>query len=238
VPKKIVSQKLALTLGVLINVIVISLPLLIVAIDFTELMSRPASWIFYFLISLFCLLESNASFGVGSGASVQADRSFLPYLIGVLVLLLIWVSLYEYSADHYLHWQQLPALSILVPSSLILIGIFLRVISIKTLNRFFLSHIGLVNEHKLITTGIYSLVRHPSEAGLLLICLAVPILLGSLSGLMLTGLLIVPLCLYRIHREDRMMFLHFNDKFVAYKLSTPALLPRFIDLARWRVQKN
>jgi len=222
----VVPNKQVLAFAALINLSVFSLPLLFIAVDFTALLSNPAIWIFYTLITLFCILESNASLLIGSGVAVKADKSFLPYSIGIIVLLLFWVSLYEFVSKPYVSWLHLNWLQWLSASCLMLAGIYLRVISIKTLNKYFLSHIGLASKHRLITTGIYARMRHPSEAGLLLICIAVPILLGSLNGLLLAMLLIVPLSLYRINREDKLMRGHFTHSFDDYRQTTPALIPK------------
>lgn len=219
-------NKQVLAFAALINLSVFSLPLLFIAVDFTALLSNPAIWIFYTLITLFCILESQASLLIGSGVAVKADKSFLPYSIGIIVLLLFWVSLYEFISKPYVSWLHLNWLQWLSASCLMLAGIYLRVISIKTLNKYFLSHIGLASNHRLITTGIYARMRHPSEAGLLLICIAVPILLGSLNGLLLAMLLIVPLSLYRINREDKLMRGRFTHSFDDYRQTTPALLPK------------
>lgn len=181
------------------------------------------------------MFESNASACVEDAISVCAKRMFLPYIVGVVMLLVFWISIH-----HHANTLRPGSTTTLVAGTLVAAGIWTRVVSIKTLNKFFLSHIGVADNHKLITTGIYSLVRHPSEAGLLLICFGVPILLSSSVGLSLTILLLLPLSLYRAAMEDRVMLVEFSNEFSKYRSSVPALLPRLrrnlFDKANWAIR--
>ncbi|KAF7319437.1 hypothetical protein HMN09_00282200 [Mycena chlorophos] len=58
--------------------------------------------------------------------------------------------------------------SMTIGASLIAIGALLRLWCYRELGRQFTFEIGLLKDHELITTGPYSLVRHPSYTGALL----------------------------------------------------------------------
>lgn len=205
------------SIGVLLNLVIVSIPLL-ARTNLPAYFTSPAIWMFYILISVFCLSE------VCSGNS-ETDQSptstapYLPHIVGLTLLALIWVSVFEFTGAN--EW-----LSIIAGSTLIAAGIALRSLSIATLNTQFLSQIRLQSNHSLTKSGIYAIIRHPSELGLLLIALGIPTLLSSPTGLYISVGLLAPLSLYRIWLEDRLLLDAFSDEFSIYKSTTPALFPR------------
>ncbi|SEM24540.1 methyltransferase family protein [Streptacidiphilus jiangxiensis] len=85
--------------------------------------------------------------------------------------------------------------------------------------------VPLVQEgHELRTTGPYRHVRHPIYTGFL------GVVLGATLGLgfgvwLLYAVAAVPWLLNRVRVEDNMMAAEFGDRFLAYRLRVPALLP-------------
>lgn len=78
---------------------------------------------------------------------------------------------------------------------------------------------------RLRTSGIYSVIRHPMYAAVLLACLGV-----TLSGarvLSAVALVVLGVLLHGKARfEDRMLRERFGPQFVAYAAAVPAILPR------------
>jgi protein-S-isoprenylcysteine O-methyltransferase Ste14 len=58
-----------------------------------------------------------------------------------------------------------------------------------------------------IATGPYALVRHPMYSGVLLVCLATPLALGSWWGLVFFPLILV-LLIWRLKEEETYLFIH------------------------------
>ncbi|MGE5403238.1 MAG: methyltransferase family protein, partial [Candidatus Doudnabacteria bacterium] len=58
--------------------------------------------------------------------------------------------------------------------------------------------------HKVVTTGVYSFVRHPMYLGAILMFIGAPLLLGSMYGIMLGALLSLFLVI-RIFGEEKML---------------------------------
>lgn len=212
-----------LCIGTVLNLFVISAPLVFVDIQTYEYFSNPVIWVFYSLIAIFCLLEASASFYLNNESPNNVEKVFLPYLVGICVLIIFWISVYEYANN-----LQFNLIQSLIGCLLIAFGVTVRLISILMLNKYFVSHVGLVDNHQLITTGIYSLVRHPSELGLLSICLGIVIFLSSIMGLWVIAFVLLPLTIYRITLEDRLLQSLFTADYSDYKTSTPGLLPKLI----------
>lgn len=82
----------------------------------------------------------------------------------------------------------------------------------------------IMENHLLVTHGVYKYVRHPMYAAHLLWGIAQPLLLQNwIVGLsMLVTLL--PLYFYRIPREERMMLDHFGEKYRNYMGQTDRII--------------
>jgi protein-S-isoprenylcysteine O-methyltransferase Ste14 len=78
--------------------------------------------------------------------------------------------------------------------------------------------------HRLVTSGIYGFIRHPSYLGLLVNSLGWALAFRSGVGVVLTALLIPPL-VARIRAEERLLRTQFGDDYDAYCRRTSRLVP-------------
>ena len=79
-------------------------------------------------------------------------------------------------------------------------------------------------DHELIRTGPYALVRHPIYTGLLLGFIGSAISLGEVRGVVAVGLVIVAFLL-KIRLEERWMTESFGDAYRRYRAEVKALIP-------------
>lgn len=86
---------------------------------------------------------------------------------------------------------------------LVALGIALRAAAIRALGTSFTSEIVVVPGQLLVTRGVYAWMRHPSDAGLLLVALGLSALGASLGALAITLVVVVPSVIARIHAEER-----------------------------------
>lgn len=215
-----------MVLGATANGLILLLPLGLSEIPFAEVLSQPRTWVFAILATGFCLIEACSVSPTRHPCCQPAHSPWLPYLAGIVLLVGFWICLFD-------HELTLPGGAVLLTTAgaaLMLAGILLRAASMRHLGVFFLSHVELLPSHRLVTHGIYSVVRHPSELGLLMICLGAAILLFSPSGLAFFCMVMLPLSLYRTSLEDSLLAKRFPLEFRRYRLVTPRLLP----LAFWR----
>jgi protein-S-isoprenylcysteine O-methyltransferase len=104
-------------------------------------------------------------------------------------------------------------------------GIALRWCAILHLGRMFTVDVAIAADHRLIASGPYRLIRHPSYAGALLAFLGLGLTLGSLPAL---ATLLIPCCAayaYRIHIEEAALQRGFEGVYVAYAHRTRRLIP-------------
>jgi protein-S-isoprenylcysteine O-methyltransferase Ste14 len=100
----------------------------------------------------------------------------------------------------------------------------LRIWPVFVLGYRFSGLVAIQPGHRLVTTGAYGLIRHPSYLGLLISSLGWALAFRSGVGVLLTVLLIPPL-LARIRAEERLLRRHFDGEYDAYRSRTWRLIP-------------
>ena len=100
----------------------------------------------------------------------------------------------------------------------------LRLWPVFVLGHRFSGLVAIQPGHTLVTSGIYSVIRHPSYLGLLVNSLGWALAFRSGIGVLLTALLIPPL-LARINAEERLLRTQFGDEYDAYCRRTSRLIP-------------
>jgi hypothetical protein len=100
----------------------------------------------------------------------------------------------------------------------------LRIWPVFVLGHRFSGLVAIQPGHRLVTNGIYGVIRHPSYLGLLIGSLGWALAFRSGVGVLLTALLIPPL-VARIHSEERLLRTHFGGEYEAYCRRTSRLIP-------------
>lgn len=104
-------------------------------------------------------------------------------------------------------------------------GTVLRWWSIVHLGRFFSVDVAIACDHRVVETGPYRFVRHPSYTGLLLQCAGLGVVLGTAGSLLV---IIVPAFLVLFHRirvEEKALLANFGKDYELYTRRTKRLLP-------------
>jgi protein-S-isoprenylcysteine O-methyltransferase Ste14 len=112
----------------------------------------------------------------------------------------------------------------LVGFVLFIFGVVLRAIGRITLGRYYAYGLRMLPDHKLVTHGIYKHVRHPISLAAILYSVGIPLIFSSLYGFAVM-LLIIPLILYRLRMEERMLIEKFGDEYQQYMRKTKKLIP-------------
>ncbi|HVY14411.1 MAG TPA: isoprenylcysteine carboxylmethyltransferase family protein [Rhodopila sp.] len=108
--------------------------------------------------------------------------------------------------------------------ALFLIGGALRLWPVHALGHRFSGLVAIQPGHELLTTGIYSVIRHPSYLGLLVNAVGWSLAFRSTAGLVLTAL-IVPVLMARIAAEERLLKQQFGAPYDAWRERTSRLIP-------------
>jgi protein-S-isoprenylcysteine O-methyltransferase Ste14 len=104
------------------------------------------------------------------------------------------------------------------------IGGALRIWPVFLLGHRFSGLVAIQPGHTLLTTGIYSVIRHPSYLGLLTNSLGWALAFRSGVGVVITALLL-PIVLARIRAEEALLGSQFGAEYEAYRARTSRLIP-------------
>ena len=132
-------------------------------------------------------------------------------LISIFSSFIFLAGLIITGLDQRFTWSDVPLYLIILADIIILLGYLIIFFVFK--QNSFASRIIEVNENqKIITTGLYAIVRHPMYIGVLIMFIPTPIALGSYWGLIPFALLLVSLVL-RILNEEKVL----SDNLKGYK---------------------
>lgn len=104
-------------------------------------------------------------------------------------------------------------------------GIALRWWSISTLGRFFTADVMTSPDQPVITSGPYSVVRHPSYTGMLLVLCGLGVMFAN--WLSIAALIVLPLIGlgYRIYVEEAALSASLGEAYRSYAASHKRLIP-------------
>lgn len=104
-------------------------------------------------------------------------------------------------------------------------GLGLRAWAVRELGRFFKFTVVVQSDHRVVDTGPYRLIRHPSYTGLLTVELGLGIMLGT--WLSIPACLLPPLIAFaiRLVSEERVLARELGEPYRAYIDRTDRLIP-------------
>ena len=108
--------------------------------------------------------------------------------------------------------------------ALCIAGYGIRLIAIRTLRRQFSYFVAIQQHHQLITTGIYSLIRHPIYLGAMLLVVGMILLFPTLYGFLFV-LIYSMLLAHRMNQEEKLLFKHFGTVYQEYRSKSYRLIP-------------
>ena len=122
----------------------------------------------------------------------------------VLAFALIFLSTFVVSAlDFRFGWSRVPTPVVIVASVLFLIGYALYA-EVSRENAYLSRTIEVQEEQTVVDTGLYGLVRHPMYFATLFMFLPLPLILGSLWGLVPIAFY-PPVIVYRLLNEEKFL---------------------------------
>ncbi len=174
--------------------------------------------------SVYCLSEIFLAVTRRSGSSaVSRDRRSLLLLWAVILIsIFLGVSIQALCPNGRLPH---PRAYYLFGVVLFFGGIVLRWWSILYLGRLFTVDVAIANQHKLIDSGPYLFIRHPSYTGALLAFVGFGLCLGNWLSTLSVTLPILAAFMWRIRVEEQVLLEAFGDEYRAYMHHTKRLIP-------------
>ena len=151
----------------------------------------------YFSIKDPALIERRKNIEPAAQKSTGGKFNIIYVYLELLAMLVLC------ALDHHFGWSQMPAFLCIIGDGLVVLANVIWYVSKKE-NSFAGSAIKIYEDQKVITTGLYALVRHPNYMGDLFLVFGVPLALGSWWGLVIFALLI-PMMIWMIHDEEKFL---------------------------------
>jgi len=103
-------------------------------------------------------------------------------------------------------------------------GGILRIWPVFVLGRRFSGLVAIQKDHRLVTGGIYKIIRNPSYLGLLISVVGWALAFRSILGLLLAASF-VPILIGRIHSEEKLLAGYFGAQYADYRAHSWRLIP-------------
>ena len=146
----------------------------------------------------------------------------------------IWILILSISMGYWLsfimgattigrlhHWNTF----FLIGSVVALSGLIIRVAAIIKLRQQFTYTVTKIENHELIETGLFKIIRHPGYLGQLMIFMGISVCLSNWLSVLLMMVPVLSGYIYRINVEERFMAEHLGQKYLDYRKRTKRLIP-------------
>jgi protein-S-isoprenylcysteine O-methyltransferase Ste14 len=104
------------------------------------------------------------------------------------------------------------------------LGSVLRIWSIRVAGESFKGQIVVTEKQRLVTSGPYAWVRHPSYLGVIIAYAGVAGIFSSSAGLAALLILVTPALIVRLLKEEKLLAGHFGDAWQQYTSKTSSML--------------
>jgi protein-S-isoprenylcysteine O-methyltransferase len=172
----------------------------------------------YFLSESALTLRRRAARNQASG-----DKGSLPVIWGVTfaAVTAAYIAAGRLGAADVPMLRAVPAIGLAVFG----LGVLLRWYAIIHLGRFFTVNVAIADDHRLIDTGPYRWLRHPSYTGWLMVVTGLGLCLGNVVSLAILVVATLGLILWRIGLEEKALRAAFGEAYDAYARKTARLVP-------------
>lgn len=199
----------------------------ILLLNFAPLLGKPALMLHYksvlLAIAAACLWLSQPAFSTEEAKrDKSSDRSsILVILIMTSVSVVAAVSEWAYSLNAVEY-----SFSVTVLGALLLIGgISIRVWAIQTLGKHFTATVTLTDGHRLVTSGPYRWVRHPSYLGAFMAIIGCAVFLNAPWATVIAALSMTIAYYLRIGVEEKMLIEYFGPQYQEYIKRSKRIIP-------------
>lgn len=107
----------------------------------------------------------------------------------------------------------------------IILGLSFRVWAIRTLGKFFTATVQIVEGHRVVKSGPYAIVRHPSYLGAYIAIVGAAVFLSAPIGTICAAVLMAYAYRKRLAAEETTLIAEFGEEYREYMRTTPAIVP-------------
>jgi len=163
--------------------------------------------------------------------AARVDQRSLARLWGTIFASILVAAPFSLFRSPTLGYFQLGSAAVMFVFGLLAAGVLLRWWAIRTLGKFFTVDVAVHREHRLVTAGPYSWVRHPSYTGLLMELLALAITFQHVVSVLIIMVPTTAALMWRIAVEERALAGGLGMAYQRYLRRSYCLVP-FVPLRR------
>lgn len=175
------------------------------------------SFILFSFLSLYVSRKYGAKI-MGWGAIIKY-KDYTSVFINLTQMGLIFNVFFVLYYENYLQ------ILVLVGFIIMFIGMGVNLLVRRDLGKNWVPLSKTTEGQELITSGIYSRVRHPFYTSILILFLGVAVIAWNLYSLLFFVLFIIAL-LVRIRKEEEQLIIKFGEEYKGYKEKMPMLFPK------------
>jgi len=158
-----------------------------------------------------------------SKVMASSDRSSLGWLYGLITLgYALSFSIGATRIGRIYDWNTF----FVVGMTLFVVGFIIRIHSLLTLKQYFTYSVAKVEDHKLIETGLYKLIRHPGYLGQLIIFIGISTSISNWLSIAVMMISVTLGYLYRIKVEEGFMLEQLGKEYLDYQKRTKRIIPK------------
>lgn len=154
----------------------------------------------------------------------ESGFPWIVILSALILVIILHIVFPAYNVDLFSYVSG-PITSIQVVGITIdVIGLIFTIIARKTLADNWSSNVDIKKYHKLITTGIYGIVRHPIYTGIITMGFGSFIAEPSIPDMFFL-IIITAFFMFKMNKEEKLLSTHFPKDYALYKKKTKAIIP-------------
>ena len=135
----------------------------------------------------------------GPTAEKETSQKIIQFVTSIGFIAILVVS----ALDYRFAWSVVPLYIVVAGDALVATG-FLFVFFVYKVNTFAAATIEIALDQKVISTGLYALVRHPMYMGAFFLLVGIPLSLRSYWGLLVIALM-MPALIWRLLAEEKFL---------------------------------
>jgi protein-S-isoprenylcysteine O-methyltransferase len=180
--------------------------------------------LFSILGSLWALAEFCVALITRSRSAAPSKDRGSVFLIWIVCVSSVCIAIF--AARGFWAWG-LPSPRVVYTAALWLfaLGVLLRFYSIIYLGRFFTPTVAISADHRLIDSGPYRFIRHPTYTGFLMILVGLGLSFANIVSLLIIFVPVFACILWRIRIEEQALVEAFGEQYRSYMHRTKRLLP-------------
>lgn len=179
--------------------------------------------ILFIIIGSICMWLTQPPVSMKETSDKKSSDRFSVVLILLMSLVSVVVPVVDwaYFSGHSSSVTLFTFLGILM----IVTGISFRAWAVNSLGKYFTATVQIKEDHQLVKTGPYRIVRHPSYTGAFLAIIAGGVILESLAGFIISCTAMIIAYYVRIGIEEKELVARFGNDYLAYKKDTKMIIP-------------